>query len=130
RWFARQPEGVTVFRDGAGNVTGFDCFVTLRPEERAWSEDDPCAAAIWRYLDTKPPLGDGEFVAILRYWMDRDSYQGISPTQGMIFVASTRYVLTTPGLAYSFHVFTEAVLWLPMADQVLIRRLPEADFTV
>jgi hypothetical protein len=48
----------------------------------------------------------------------------------MIFVAATRYVLTTLGLAYSFHTFADADLWMPAADQVLFHRLPEADFTV
>jgi len=130
RWFARQPEGVTVYRDAAGEVTGFSCFVQLRPEERAWAEEDPCAAAVWRFLDTEPPLEPGQIVALSRFWMDRDAYQMISPTQGMIFVASIRYVLTTPGLAYSFHAFAHADLYAPMAGQVLISRLPQGDFSV
>jgi hypothetical protein len=54
----------------------------------------------------------------------------ISPTQGMIFVASTRYVLTTPGLAYSFHTFTYADLYAPMASEILIHRLSECDFSL
>jgi DNA-binding SARP family transcriptional activator len=130
RWFERQPESVTVYRDGSGEVTGFNCFVLLWPEERAWAEADPCAAAVWRFLDTQPPLEAGERVALSRFWMDRKTYQMISPTQGMIFVASIRYVLTTPGLAYSFHTFTDADMYAPMAGQVLIRRLPECDFSV
>ncbi|HEX9373236.1 MAG TPA: AAA family ATPase, partial [Roseiflexaceae bacterium] len=130
RWFARQPEGVTVYRDGEGEVTGFNAFVLLRPEERAWAEEDPCAAAVWRFLDTQPPLEPGQIVALSRFWMDRDAHQMVSPTQGMIFVASIRYVLTAPGLAYSFHTFAHADMWAPMADQVLTRRLAECDFTV
>lgn len=130
RWFARQPESVTVFRDGTGAVTGFNCFVTLHPEDREWSMADPCAAAIWRYLDTQPPLEDGQIVAIDRFWMDANAYQGISPTQGMIFVAATRYILTTPGLAYSFHVWRDADMWQPAAEQVLFQRLREVDFAV
>jgi hypothetical protein len=130
RWFERQPEGVTAYRDAAGEVTGFSCFVVLRPEERAWAEADPCAAAVWRFLDGEPPLADGQFVAVLRFWMDRDAYQMVSPTQGMIFVASIRYVLSSPGLAYSFHCFAYADLYAQSATQVLIRRLPECDFTV
>ncbi|MFN8505569.1 BTAD domain-containing putative transcriptional regulator [Kouleothrix sp.] len=130
RWFARQPEGVTVFRDGAGNVTGFNCFLALRPEDRAASEFDPCAQALWRYADTLPPLQPGQFIAIDRFWMDSEAYQGISPTQGMIFVSALRYVLTAPGLAYSFHVWKNADSWLPAASQVLFQRIPSADFPV
>jgi DNA-binding SARP family transcriptional activator len=130
RWFAHQPEGVTVFRDSTGVVTGFNCFVTLRPEDREWSLADPCAAAIWSYLDTQPPPEDGQIVAIDRFWMDANAYQGISPTQGMIFVSATRYMLTTSGLAYSFHVWHNADMWAPAAEQVLFQRLREADFVV
>jgi DNA-binding SARP family transcriptional activator len=130
RWFSRQPAGVTVFREGGGAVTGFNCFVTLRPADREWSMADPCAAAIWRYLDTQPPLAEGQSVAIARFWMGRDTYQGISPTQGMIFVSAVRYVLTAPGLAYSFHIWADADPWMQAADQVLFHRLRAADFVV
>jgi DNA-binding SARP family transcriptional activator len=130
RWFERQPESVTVFRDGDGVVTGFGCFVALRSEDRDLIEADPGASAAWRYVQAQPPLDDGQFAAIARFWMDRDSYQAISPTQGMIFVAAIRYVLTTPGLAYSFHSFAQADLWRPAGDQILFQRLPEADFSV
>lgn len=128
RWFERQPVGVTVFRDHTGAVTGFNCFVALQPGDRAASEFDPCMRAIWRYLDTRPPLRDGQIVAIDRFWMDEQAYQGISPTQGMIFVSAVRYVLTAPGLAYSFHIWGDADAWLPAAEQVLFHRLPAADF--
>jgi len=129
-WFARQPENVKVFRDSAGELTGFVLFVVLREQVADHEEIDPCVQAIRRYLADQPPLADGQFAAIGRLWMARDSYQAISPTQGMIFVALTRYLLTTPGLAYSFHVMTEPELWKPVMDQVLIERLPQADFSV
>jgi len=121
---------VVVFRDGGGAVIGFNCFLVLRPEERAWSEADPAAAAIWHYLDTQPPLDEGQFVAVARFWMDKDAYQDVSPAQGMIFVSAIRYMITTPGLAYTFHVWAKADLWIPAARQVLFHRLPEADFMV
>jgi hypothetical protein len=130
RWFECQPEGVTVFRDASGVVTGFSCFVTLRPSEQELIAQDPGTAAAWRFVQSQPPLADGQFAVIARFWMDRDVYQAISPTQGMFFVTMIRYVLTTPGLAYSFHIFADADLWVSGADQVLFQRLPDADFSV
>jgi hypothetical protein len=130
RWFERQPESVTVFRDGDGVVTGFSCLITLRADDRDLIDADPGAAAAWRWVQAQPPLDQGQFAVLSRFWMDRESYQAISPTQGMIFVAVTRYVLTTPRLAYSLHSFAHADLWLPAADQILFARLPAADFTV
>ena len=129
-WFARQPEGVTVFRDSAGDVTGFLMFVALRPDCRDIIAGDPCAATIQRRLDARPPLPDGWHAAISRFWMDRDAYQAVSPTQGMIFVASTRYVLTTPRLAVSFHIFAEPDAWHGMMAHVLFQREPAADGTI
>jgi hypothetical protein len=128
-YFAHQPESVAVFRDDSGEVTGFTCFVTVRPGEVPL-QDDPCMLAVQRYLRTLPELEEGQLVAVQRFWMARESYQGVSPTQGMIFVASTRYVLTTPGLAHSFHVHGFPDAWAPMLSQVLIEREPAADFTL
>jgi hypothetical protein len=130
RWFERQPESVTVFRNGDGEVTGFSCFIALRPGDRDLIEADPGARTAWRWVQSQPPLDEREFAAIGRFWMDRDTYQSISPTQGMIFVAATRYVLTAPGLAYSFHTFAQADLWIAAGDQILFQRFPEVDFTV
>ncbi|KPV51508.1 hypothetical protein SE17_20805 [Kouleothrix aurantiaca] len=130
RWFSRQPQGVQVFRNGSGAVTGFNCFVTLRPDEREWSMFDPCAAGIWHFLGTRPPLLPGQVVAVDRFWMDADSYQGLSPTQGMVFVNATRYVLTTPDLAYTFYVWKNADQWRMAAEQVLFERVEEVDFVV
>lgn len=131
RWFSHQPQGVQVFRDSSGAVTGFNCFVTLVPEEREWSMFDPCAQAIWHFLDTaRPPLAPGQLVTVDRFWMDTNAYQALSPTQGMIFVTATRYVLTTPGLAYTFYAWKDADIWRMAAEQVLFERVRPADFTV
>jgi DNA-binding SARP family transcriptional activator len=128
RWFARQPESVSVFRDSAGAVVGFLACLRLSAPDQEMIECDPCAAIAWRYLQQQPPLEGGQFVALFRYWMARDAYQGISPAQGMIFVTSTRYVLTTPGLAYSFHVFAAPELWRALIGVSYIHYLEEADF--
>jgi DNA-binding SARP family transcriptional activator len=130
RWFARQPESVSVFRDGSGAVVGFLACLRLTAPDQEMIERDPCFAVAWRYLQRQQPLEDGQFVALFRFWMARDSYQGISPAQGMIFVATARYVLTTPGLAYSFHMFSAPELWRALIGVTYIRYLEEADFNL
>lgn len=62
--------------------------------------------------------------------MDREAYQGISPAQGLIFIAAIRYLLGTPGLAASFHVFADPDSWSPAIAQVRFVRLHAADFSV
>jgi DNA-binding SARP family transcriptional activator len=130
RWFARYPASVTIYRDGSGAAVGFFACVRMNAPDPEMVEIDPCAAAAWRYLAKQRPLEEGQFAALFRYWMDRDAYQGISPAQGMIFVAATRYVLTTPGLAYSFHVFAAPELWRAVIDATYIHYLEEGDFEV
>lgn len=62
--------------------------------------------------------------------MDRERYQGISPAQGLIFIAAIRYMLSASGLAASFHVFADPDTWRPALGQVRFTRLPELDFSV
>jgi DNA-binding SARP family transcriptional activator len=127
-WFAAQPGRVSVFRSGDGTPVGFNQIIALGPGDD--DAGDPCVAAVLRFVRTQPPLATGETIAIDRFWMDDTAYQDISPTQGLIFVAATRYVLTTPGLACSFHVFADPDAWHQTIDQVRFQRLPEADFSV
>jgi hypothetical protein len=130
RWFARYPSNVTLYRDSGGGAVGFFACLRMPAADPEMIEIDPCAALAWRYLGKQAPLEEGQFVALFRYWMDRDAYQAISPSQGMIFVAATRFVLTTPGLAYSFHVFAAPELWRPVIDSTYIRYLEEGDFEI
>jgi hypothetical protein len=130
RWFARYPSSVTLYRDSGGSAVGFFACLRMQAPDPEMVEHDPCAALAWRYLSKQAPLEQGQFVALFRYWMDRDAYQAISPAQGMIFVAATRFVLTTRGLAYSFHVFAAPELWRPVIDSTYIRYLEEGDFEI
>jgi DNA-binding SARP family transcriptional activator len=130
QWFARQPEGVSVYRDSSGAVAGFTAVVRLYKADPELIELDPCAAAAWGYLQQQLPLEAGQFAAIFRFWMDRNSYQGISPTQGLIFAATIRFILTTPGLAYSFHTVGAPDLWRPMIQHVYLHSLEEEAFEV
>lgn len=127
-WFMSQPEGVTVIRGADGAPAGLNCIVALRQGDTGG--DDPCMEAVLRVMRGRPPLDRSQIVAVDRFWMDRELYQSVSPAQGMIFIAAIRYVLRTPGLAASFHVFADPEAWLPSMEQARIRRLPEADFSV
>lgn len=126
-WFARQPGGATVFRDARGDVAGLSMLVTLRPG--GGDEGDPCVASVLRQL-ARQPLGEGEHAVIDRFWMDRDAYQGVSPVQGLVIVSVTRYLLTAPGLASSFHVFADPAFWAQAMEGARFERLAAADFSV
>lgn len=130
RWLASQPDHVLVFRDAPGRVAGVLVQVALAraaEEERAC---DPGTAAAWTYLEQHAPLRPGEQATVFRFWMARDGYQTVSPTQSLIFVHMVRHYLTTPGLAYTFLPCAVPEFWASIFAYADLARLPEADFHV
>ncbi len=91
---------------------------------------DPGALASWQYLQTHAPLRPNEGATIFRFWMARDTYQIVSPTQSLIFINFVQYFQKTPGLAYTFLPCAQADTWAAMLNYFDLLRLPEADFTV
>lgn len=129
-WFARQPQGVMVYRDAEGKPAGLLSKVSL---ERATKEEiasDPATQATWSYLEKNAPLRSGERATIFRYWMARDSYQGVSATQSLIFVNMVQHYLTTPGLAFTFLPCANPAFWSPVLNYADLARLKDADYQI
>ncbi len=129
-WFELQPENVQLFRDADGEPAGFLFRLDLErttPEQRA---ADPGAEAAWAYLEEHAPLRTGERATVFRFWLDREAYQSVSAVQSLIFVATVRYYLRTPGLAFTFLPCAEPDFWALVLMYAGLRRLPEADFSV
>lgn len=129
-WLDRQPRGVVVFRDGCHRVAGFVFFLALHEASAGDLTADPGALAAWRYLQATGPLRPGEAATMARFWLERDRYQGISPVQSLVGVQLVRHIMTTPGLAYSFLVFSDPDFWSALAFYADFERLAEADFEV
>lgn len=129
-WCERQPSGIVVYRDAAGQPAGFVSMVALDElgaEERGV---DPAVRATWRYLEARAPLRPGERATLFRFWMARDTYQGVSAMQSLIFGRAAQHYLATPGLAFSFFPTANPEFWAPMFAHVDLPRLPAADFSV
>ena len=129
-WFERQPHNVLVFRDANGQPEGFLGMAALQkaaPDELA---ADPATQAAWLYLQKHAPLRSGETAIYFRFWMARDTYQAVSPTQSLIFVTAVRHYLTTPGLVFTFFPCADTEFWAPMFIYADINRLDEVDFEV
>jgi len=110
-WLARQPEGITVYRDAQGAVVGFIAMLAL---ERASAEEirsDPATRLAWEYLAQHAPLRPGEIATHYRFWMAHDSYQAVASVQTLIFLNTVRYQLSTPGLAYHFLPCAKPEMW-------------------
>jgi predicted ATPase/DNA-binding SARP family transcriptional activator len=129
-WFARQPEGVTVIRNSTDYPVGFIFHLRLLAADAEQYAADPATAAAWEYLQTESPLGEGEVATMVRWWLAADTYQAISPAQGVAFVIAARVVITTANLARSFHVFADGPAWEAILAHFDLHRLPAADFTV
>jgi hypothetical protein len=88
------------------------------------------ARAAVQCLSQHTPLRPGERATLFRFWMARDTYQGVSPIQSLIFVNIVRHYLTTPGLAYTFIPCVEPEIWAAGFAYGDLARLAEADFEI
>lgn len=129
-WMERQPQGVVVFRDTTLQLVGFVLMVALEQASLAELSADAGAIASWRYLQSYAPLRPQEGATLFRFWMAKDTYQNVSPTQSLIFITFVQHHRNTPGLAYTFFVCAEPDYWAVMFAYADLARLPEADFEV
>jgi hypothetical protein len=130
QWLARQPEGVTVYRDEEGRAVGFIAMVALNQAKLEEVRDDPATRLAWEYLQRTAPLRAGEIATHYRFWMARDTYQSVSSVQTLIFLNTVRYQLTTPGLAYHFLPCADPDFWAPAFAYANLTRLLEADYEI
>ncbi len=128
-WLAQQPENVLVFRDSQLQLAGFVLMLALH-QAQADLAADPGAIACWHYLQTHAPLRQGEGATLFRFWMARDTYQAVSPTQSLIFINFVQHHRLTDSLAFTFFACAEPDFWAAMFAYADLARLPEADFEV
>lgn len=128
-WFARQPGCVLLVRGPDGDVLG---LVTTVSVHSATAEDRAVDVAVDRvatFLDTLPPLHDGEVAALFRFWMQSEAYQELGPVQLFITLHFVRYYMSTPRLAYSFVYYADPDLWAGICAYADVSRLAAADFS-
>ncbi len=129
-WLANQQHSVIVFRDSQPQPAGFVMTIALHQASESDLHDDPAAIAAWKYLQKHAPLRQGEGASLFRFWMARDTYQAVSPTQSLIFINLVQYYRNTAGLAFTFLPCAEPESWAAMFAYADLARLPEADFAV
>jgi hypothetical protein len=130
RWLDRQPEGFFVIRDGDGAVRG---FVGLLDLTRASDEDratDPGTQAAWNFALQQAPPRPGEVVTQSRFVIDREAYQGPSPTLNAVPIVTMQHHLQTPNLAWDFITLAEPEPWDDYFALADMPRAVDADFAV
>jgi hypothetical protein len=130
QWLARQPEGVTVYRDEKGDVVGFIAMVALQCASIEQVQSDPATRLACDYLQRHTPLRSGEVATHYRFWMAHDTYQDVSSVQTLIFLNTVRYQLTTSGLAYHFLPCANPEMWAGAFAYANLTRLTETDYKV
>ena len=110
-WLAVQPEGAWVIRGDGGRVTAFMFIVRLDAAGGVDLGEDSITRAIWRFVQERKILGTRGAATIMRFVVDADTYQGISPEIGAFAVALLRHCLTVPNLKIAFTVLANPEMW-------------------
>ncbi|MEV6490763.1 ATP-binding protein [Actinoplanes sp. NPDC051633] len=130
RWWDRQPEGFFVVRSAEGVLGGFLALVNLT---RASADDiaaDPGAQAAWAHAARLAPPRPTETVTQSRFVVDRDAYQGPSPTFNATPMLTMQRYLSTPKLAWDFLTLAEPERWDAYFAAADMPRAAGADFWV
>ncbi len=129
-WLDRQPQGVVVWRAERGRPAGFMQRIALHETSQADGARDQAVRAVKEYLEQHAPLRAGEQATLIRFWMDRDSYQSVSPLQSQLFGDSVLLLPATRPLAFTLFACAQPELWTPLVTFAGMQRLPGADFAV
>ena len=130
RWLDRQAEGFFVVRDGDDEIRGFLGLLDLTAAAEQDRRADPGTHAAWEYAHRRAPPRPGETITQTRFVIDRDGYQGPSPTLNATPVATLLRYLETPRLAWDFLALHEPELWDEYFALADLPRAPGADFAV
>jgi hypothetical protein len=129
-WLDRQPQDALIFRDTEQQIAGFLLKIALHQASPDALNADPATRAAWHYLQNSAPLRPGEGATIFRFWMARDTYQGVSSVQSLIFLQFVQHHRNTPGLAFTFLPCAEPDFWAAMFAYADLARISDADFEV
>jgi hypothetical protein len=130
RWLDRQPGGFFVIRGLDSGVHGMLAILDLA---RATAEDldaDPGARAAWDFADGSAPPRRGEPLTLCRFVVDRNSYQGPSPTLNAVPILTLQNQLSTPKLSWDFLALAEPERWDEYFAAGDLPRAKGADFSV
>jgi hypothetical protein len=129
-WLGRQPQAFLVYRDVAGEVFGYMAHLTLHDATAEDAATDPALPAALTYAQRHGPVRSGEEITYLRFWMDRDAYQGVSPAINLTAINSSIYWMSHPKLAWNFIAIADPEYLEPHFTSIHMWRSPEADFEV
>jgi hypothetical protein len=126
-WWTAQPEGFSVLRDAYDRVRGVVCLLDLTAATEHERAADPAAQAVWGHAHGDRPPRPGERVTQTRFIVDRDAYQGPSPTLNAVPIVTLQRQLATPELAWDYLTMHDPDAWDEFFALADLHRVPEAD---
>lgn len=123
-WLNRQPDGFYVLRRQGGDIRGFAALLDLTAADEEDIAADPGAQAAWDHARRSAPCRRGEVVTQTRFIIDREEYQGPSPTLNAVPVLTMQQYLCTPNLSWDFLTLADPDRW---NDYFAVADLPRAD---
>ena len=128
-WMTRQPQNTFIVRDERTNgAAGYVQLVSLAAVPDTDRRTDPAVAAACAHVDDA--LRQGQAVTLVRFWMNRDTYQMFCPVQTEITLHILQHSLTTPDLAITLIACASPEEWETVSAYTHSVRVPGADFTV
>ena len=129
-WWAAQPEGFSVLRDRSDAVRGVICLLDLTAAAEADRAADPGAMTVWNHAHDQRPPRPGEVVAQTRFIVDREAYQGPSPTLNAVPIVTLQRQLATRNLAWDYLTMRDPDTWDDFFALADFHRIRDADFEV
>jgi hypothetical protein len=129
-WLRRQPAAFLIFRDLDARMFGFMAHLALHEATLEDSVADPALPAVLGFAERYGPIHAGQEIALLRFWMGRETYQAVSPALNLTAMTCTSYWLTHRQLAWGFLAMSSPDFMEPHFSSINIQRSPEADFEV
>jgi hypothetical protein len=129
-WWTAQPEGFSVLRDRSDRVRGVVCLLDLTAAAEGDRAEDPGASAVWNHANGHRPPRPGEVVTQTRFIVDRDAYQGPSPTLNAVPIVTLQRQLATRNLAWDYLTMHDPDAWDGFFALADLHRVRDADFEV
>jgi energy-coupling factor transporter ATP-binding protein EcfA2 len=130
RWWDRQPLGFSVVRGEDDAVRGVIGLVDLTAASEQDRTADPGAQAVWDHAHRHAPPRPGERITQMRFLVDRETYQGPSPTLNAVPLVTLQHHLATSNLAWAYQTLYEPDPWNEYFALADLHRAVEADFVV
>lgn len=130
RWFECQPDGFFVVRGHDDTIRGMLAIVDLARAAADELAGDPGARAAWEFARHTAPPRPGEALTQCRFVIDREAYQGPSPTLNATPILTLQHQLSTPNLSWDFLTLAEPDPWDDYFAAADLPRAVGADFTV